>query len=504
MKKKILLILLCIYSLLSMAQLPSPHITCKRVQVAYPEKWAATEVDFTANAFWYQYNFTFNYQHEQVKVYAINNKNFFSVDFLSQLFIKDIQKQYNITDRDFVRTDSSLYHQSYNIHGKNKTCVSVFQEQDFVIFVIKEKLSRKSRAFWNKEHRIINILPRDTLKNEYLADNIQEDVYNKKQTLINSIGVMDFDNNTQSIVNASIPATLLENKMGVGKTGLFQHISFAYPIDWQVMSSLQSNNKELILSSPAKQYIIVQQETDVVNKGSMVYNSLKEERIINTLPGVVFDSQIHSIRVVNGTLFQYKHFYLAEKSLYGLLAFVNINQQLYSITIQSFSEISLDNIDYNMFFQSLVPNTNKDIAGSLAAGNIRLKLPEKYHITDYKKGYEIYDFQSFEASAHGYGTASINFYVINADLDLITLATEHQKEQSAIFTDSDKIALNKLNEYSLVYYTSSNDKALYCVTCCFHYKGQTFLIDIHTNALKDTFFEGNDFIELLESIDVVE
>lgn len=487
-----------------MAQLPLPYITCKRVQVAYPEKWVVTEVDYTANAFWYQYNFTFNCHNEQVKVYAINNKNFFSVDFLSQLFIKDIQNQYNIPKQNFVQTDSSLYHQSYSIHNPNKTYVSVFQQQDFVVFIIKEKLSNKSRAFWDKEQHIINILAPDTLKTEYVADNLLEQICNRKQAVINNTGVMSYDNNTSSLANTSIPATLLENKMGVGKTGLFQHISFAYPIDWQVMPSSPNNDKEFILSSPAKQYIIVQQESNVINKGSMVYNSLKEEKIINTLPGVVFDTQIHSIRVVNGNLFQYKHFYLAEKSLYGVLAFVRIHQQLYSITIQSFSKIALDNIDYNMFFQSFAPNISKDTTGSLIAGNIRLKLPEKYHITNYKKDYEIYDFQSFEASAHGYGSATIKFNVIHADLDLIALATEHQKEQSAIFTDSDKIALNKLNEYSLVYYTSSNDKALYCVTCCFHYKGQTFIIDIHTNALKDTFFEGNDFIELLESIDVVE
>ncbi|MBO4580717.1 MAG: hypothetical protein J5701_00325 [Bacteroidales bacterium] len=482
------------------AQLPVPNITCKQVQIAYPEGWTVSNVDFTANAFWYQYNFTFRFKQEKVQVYCVNNKNFFSVDFLSQLFRKDIEKQYGIPDTAFILLDSSLYRQSYKTDRQN-IIVSIFQRNNFVFIFIKDISNKKNAGFWKNEEQIVNILQDENNDEEY--DNQQDitEEINKKL-----LCVKENASDTFLCQKEDTPVTasdFLENKMGVGKTGLFHHVSYSYPIDWVQMPNTSGNGDEFILASPRKQYIIVHQYP-AENASDTVYNILTEEKIINNLPNIIFEDQIHNIRVANGNLFQYKRFYITEQSLYGLLAFVKINNRLYSVTIQSFSEISLENTDYNMFFNSFAENKSKNANGSTTVNNIRLKLPDKYRISKYKKACDTCDYQYFEASSNAAGAANIKFTVYDNDFNLIELSTKHQQEQIKMFTDSDKIALNRLSDMTLVYYTSSNEKALYCVSCCFHYKGKTFLIDIFTNALKDSFFEGNDFIQLIESIDIIE
>lgn len=499
--KKILYLLLLICWNNTFAQLPVPNITCKQIQIAYPEGWMVSNVDFTANAFWYQYNFTFRCKQERVQVYCVNNRNFFSVDFLSQLFRKDIEKHYGIPDSAFLLLDSSLYRQLYKIDRQN-TRVSIFQQSHYVFIFIKDNLSKKSAAFWKNEEQLVNIFQEESDDEYENKLNILEDIYNKKQRLIkdnafDTVGVQeDFLSETAS--------DFLENKMGVGKTGLFHNVTYSYPIDWVKMSNISGgNDEEFVLASPRQQYIIVHQYS-MEDTSDMLYNTSAEEKIINNLPNVIFDNQTHSVRVANGHLFEYKRFFIAEQSLYGLLAFVKINNRLYSVTIQSFSEISLENTDYNMFFNNFTENNIKNTSGSVAVNNIRVKLPDKYRVSKYEKGCDKFDYQYFEASSKTAGSADIKFWVYDNDFNLIELSTEHQQKQADMFTDSDKIALNRLSDMTLVYYTSSNEKALYCVSCCFHYKGKTFLIDIFTNALKDTFFEGNDFIQLIESIDIIE
>ena len=75
-------------------------------------------------------------------------------------------------------------------------------------------------------------------------------------------------------------------------------------------------------------------------------------------------------------------------------------------------------------------------------------------------------------------------------------------QQKNMFTAFEKIAVSKTAEVMMLYYTSSNEMATYGVTVCMRYKGKTFLIDVFTNALNDTFFDSNYLMNLLNSIDV--
>ncbi len=279
-----------------------------------------------------------------------------------------------------------------------------------------------------------------------------------------------------------------------GKIGLCSNVTYFYPIDWELVSqrNVTPNTWEVILQSGKEEYIIIQEDASFTEQSLLE----KENLMVNNIKGIVFDTKIDSLQQ-NQHRFLYKKFYL--NRLCGALVLEQSESDAFLVTIQSFDTVDLTSSSYNYILNHL--NENKPKAGShrTEVGDISFVLPSGYMVSDTIVEKEQTYFKILSPEL---GTASILFHVYDKDCNLVRLLNLHQMQQKNMFTAFEKIAVSKTAEVMMLYYTSSNEMATYGVTVCMRYKGKTFLIDVFTNALNDTFFDSNHLINLLNSIDV--
>lgn len=279
-----------------------------------------------------------------------------------------------------------------------------------------------------------------------------------------------------------------------GKIGLCSNVTYFYPIDWELVSqrNVTPNTWEVILQSGKEEYIIIQEDASFTEQSLLE----KENLMVNNIKGIVFDTKIDSLQQ-NQHRFLYKKFYL--NRLCGALVLEQSESDAFLVTIQSFDTVDLTSSSYNYILNHL--NENKPKAGShrTEVGDISFVLPSGYMVSDTIVEKEQTYFKILSPEL---GTASILFHVYDKDCNLVRLLNLHQMQQKNMFTAFEKIAVSKTAEVMMLYYTSSNEMATYGVTVCMRYKGKTFLIDVFTNALNDTFFDSNHLMNLLNSIDV--
>ena len=279
-----------------------------------------------------------------------------------------------------------------------------------------------------------------------------------------------------------------------GKIGLCSNVTYFYPIDWELVSqrNVTPNTWEVILQSGKEEYIIIQEDASFTEQSLLE----KENLMVNNIKGIVFDTKIDSLQQ-DQHLFLYKKFYL--NRLCGALVLEQSESDAFLVTIQSFDTVDLTSSSYNYILNHL--NENKPKAGShrTEVGDISFVLPSGYMVSDTIVEKEQTYFKILSPEL---GTASILFHVYDKDCNLVRLLNLHQMQQKNMFTAFEKIAVSKTAEVMMLYYTSSNEMATYGVTVCMRYKGKTFLIDVFTNALNDTFFDSNHLMNLLNSIDV--
>ena len=279
-----------------------------------------------------------------------------------------------------------------------------------------------------------------------------------------------------------------------GKIGLCSKVTYFYPIDWELVSqrNVTPNTWEVILQSGKEEYIIIQEDASFTEQSLLE----KENLMVNNIKGIVFDTKIDSLQQ-NQHRFLYKKFYL--NRLCGALVLEQSESDAFLVTIQSFDTVDLTSSSYNYILNHL--NKNKPKAGShrTEVGDISFVLPSGYMVSDTIVEKEQTYFKILSPEL---GTASILFHVYDKDCNLVRLLNLHQMQQKNMFTAFEKIAVSKTAEVMMLYYTSSNEMATYGVTVCMRYKGKTFLIDVFTNALNDTFFDSNHLMNLLNSIDV--
>ena len=279
-----------------------------------------------------------------------------------------------------------------------------------------------------------------------------------------------------------------------GKIGLCSNVTYFYPIDWELVSqrNVTPNTWEVILQSGKEEYIIIQEDASFTEQSLLE----KENLMVNNIKGIVFDTKIDSLQQ-DQHRFLYKKFYL--NRLCGALVLEQSGNDAFLVTIQSFDTVDLTSSSYNYILNHL--NENKPKAGShrTEVGDISFVLPSGYMVSDTIVEKEQTYFKILSPEL---GTASILFHVYDKDCNLVRLLNLHQMQQKNMFTAFEKIAVSKTAEVMMLYYTSSNEMATYGVTVCMRYKGKTFLIDVFTNALNDTFFDSNHLMNLLNSIDV--
>ncbi len=279
-----------------------------------------------------------------------------------------------------------------------------------------------------------------------------------------------------------------------GKIGLCSNVTYFYPIDWELVSqrNVTPNTWEVILQSGKEEYIIIQEDASFTEQSLLE----KENLMVNNIKGIVFDTKIDSLQQDQHRFF-YKKFYL--NRLCGALVLEQSERDAFLVTIQSFDTVDLTSSSYNYILNHL--NENKPKAGShrTEVGDISFVLPSGYMVSDTIVEKEQTYFKILSPEL---GTASILFHVYDKDCNLVRLLNLHQMQQKNMFTAFEKIAVSKTAEVMMLYYTSSNEMATYGVTVCMRYKGKTFLIDVFTNALNDTFFDSNHLMNLLNSIDV--
>ncbi len=279
-----------------------------------------------------------------------------------------------------------------------------------------------------------------------------------------------------------------------GKIGLCSNVTYFYPIDWELVSqrNVTPNTWEVILQSGKEEYIIIQEDASFTEQSLLE----KENLMVNNIKGIVFDTKIDSLQQ-DQHRFLYKKFYL--NRLCGALVLEQSESDAFLVTIQSFDTVDLTSSSYNYILNHL--NENKPKAGShrTEVGDISFVLPSGYMVSDTIVEKEQTYFKILSPEL---GTASILFHVYDKDCNLVRLLNLHQMQQKNMFTAFEKIAVSKTAEVMMLYYTSSNEMATYGVTVCMRYKGKTFLIDVFTNALNDTFFDSNHLMNLLNSIDV--
>ena len=279
-----------------------------------------------------------------------------------------------------------------------------------------------------------------------------------------------------------------------GKIGLCSNVTYFYPIDWELVSqrNVTPNTWEVILQSGKEEYIIIQEDASFTEQSLLE----KENLMVNNIKGIVFDTKLDSLQQ-NQHRFLYKKFYL--NRLCGALVLEQSESDAFLVTIQSFDTVDLTSSSYNYILNHL--NENKPKAGShrTEVGDISFVLPSGYMVSDTIVEKEQTYFKILSPEL---GTASILFHVYDKDCNLVRLLNLHQMQQKNMFTAFEKIAVSKTAEVMMLYYTSSNEMATYGVTVCMRYKGKTFLIDVFTNALNDTFFDSNHLMNLLNSIDV--
>ncbi|MBO4542095.1 MAG: hypothetical protein J5725_02810 [Bacteroidales bacterium] len=279
-----------------------------------------------------------------------------------------------------------------------------------------------------------------------------------------------------------------------GKIGLCSNVTYFYPIDWELVSqrNVTPNTWEVILQSGKEEYIIIQEDASFTEQSLLE----KENLMVNNIKGIVFDTKIDSLQQYQHR-FLYKKFYL--NRLCGALVLEQSESDAFLVTIQSFDTVDLTSSSYNYILNHL--NENKPKAGShrTEVGDISFVLPSGYMVSDTIVEKEQTYFKILSPEL---GTASILFHVYDKDCNLVRLLNLHQMQQKNMFTAFEKIAVSKTAEVMMLYYTSSNEMATYGVTVCMRYKGKTFLIDVFTNALNDTFFDSNHLMNLLNSIDV--
>ena len=279
-----------------------------------------------------------------------------------------------------------------------------------------------------------------------------------------------------------------------GKIGLCSNVTYFYPIDWELVSqrNVTPNTWEVILQSGKGEYIIIQEDASFTEQSLLE----KENLMVNNIKGIVFDTKIDSLQQ-DQHRFLYKKFYL--NRLCGALVLEQSESDAFLVTIQSFDTVDLTSSSYNYILNHL--NENKPKAGShrTEVGDISFVLPSGYMVSDTIVEKEQTYFKILSPEL---GTASILFHVYDKDCNLVRLLNLHQMQQKNMFTAFEKIAVSKTAEVMMLYYTSSNEMATYGVTVCMRYKGKTFLIDVFTNALNDTFFDSNHLMNLLNSIDV--
>ncbi len=279
-----------------------------------------------------------------------------------------------------------------------------------------------------------------------------------------------------------------------GKIGLCSNVTYFYPIDWELVSqrNVTPNTWEVILQSGKEEYIIIQEDASFTEQSLLE----KENLMVNNIKGIVFDTKIDSLQQDQHRFF-YKKFYL--NRLCGALVLEQSESDAFLVTIQSFDTVDLTYSSYNYILNHL--NENKPKAGShrTEVGDISFVLPSGYMVSDTIVEKEQTYFKILSPEL---GTASILFHVYDKDCNLVRLLNLHQMQQKNMFTAFEKIAVSKTAEVMMLYYTSSNEMATYGVTVCMRYKGKTFLIDVFTNALNDTFFDSNHLMNLLNSIDV--
>ena len=279
-----------------------------------------------------------------------------------------------------------------------------------------------------------------------------------------------------------------------GKIGLCSNVTYFYPIDWELVSqrNVTPNTWEVILQSGKEEYIIIQEDASFTEQSLLE----KENLMVNNIKGIVFDTKIDSLQQDQHRFF-YKKFYL--NRLCEALVLEQSESDAFLVTIQSFDTVDLTSSSYNYILNHL--NENKPKAGSrrTEVGDISFVLPSGYMVSDTIVEKEQTYFKILSPEL---GTASILFHVYDKDCNLVRLLNLHQMQQKNMFTAFEKIAVSKTAEVMMLYYTSSNEMATYGVTVCMRYKGKTFLIDVFTNALNDTFFDSNHLMTLLNSIDV--
>ncbi len=279
-----------------------------------------------------------------------------------------------------------------------------------------------------------------------------------------------------------------------GKIGLCSNVTYFYPIDWELVSqrNVTPNTWEVILQSGKEEYIIIQEDASFTEQSLLE----KENLMVNNIKGIVFETKIDSLQQDQHRFF-YKKFYL--NRLCGALVLEQSESDAFLVTIQSFDTVDLTSSSYNYILNHL--NENKPKAGShrTEVGDISFVLPSGYMVSDTIVEKEQTYFKILSPEL---GTASILFHVYDKDCNLVRLLNLHQMQQKNMFTAFEKIAVSKTAEVMMLYYTSSNEMATYGVTVCMRYKGKTFLIDVFTNALNDTFFDSNHLMNLLNSIDV--
>ncbi len=279
-----------------------------------------------------------------------------------------------------------------------------------------------------------------------------------------------------------------------GKIGLCSNVTYFYPIDWELVSqrNVTPNTWEVILQSGKEEYIIIQEDASFTEQSLLE----KENLMVNNIKGIIFDTKIDSLQQ-DQHRFLYKKFYL--NRLCGALVLEQSESDAFLVTIQSFDTVDLTSSSYNYILNHL--NENKPKAGShrTEVGDISFVLPSGYMVSDTIVEKEQTYFKILSPEL---GTASILFHVYDKDCNLVRLLNLHQMQQKNMFTAFEKIAVSKTAEVMMLYYTSSNEMATYGVTVCMRYKGKTFLIDVFTNALNDTFFDSNHLMNLLNSIDV--
>ena len=383
------------------------------------------------------------------------------------------------------------------------------------IVEIKEEEEEPIPTIAITEETIVTIEPQEEPSLTVVAEEIEEEPileYSQDTTssIVETIDVVEpiptMDTTGESMVKEELQeepnltevdnaeAELQKSEEVAGKIGLCSNVTYFYPIDWELVSqrNVTPNTWEVILQSGKEEYIIIQEDASFTEQSLLE----KENLMVNNIKGIVFDTKIDSLQQ-DQHRFLYKKFYL--NRLCGALVLEQSERDAFLVTIQSFDTVDLTSSSYNYILNHL--NENKPKAGShrTEVGDISFVLPSGYMVSDTIVEKEQTYFKILSPEL---GTASILFHVYDKDCNLVRLLNLHQMQQKNMFTAFEKIAVSKTAEVMMLYYTSSNEMATYGVTVCMRYKGKTFLIDVFTNALNDTFFDSNHLMNLLNSIDV--